>query len=149
VNEVEIRALRATLDAEHQKDLEAIDRVLKLLAERRITASRPLSAPSEVIAPVVADGEQSTLIDAVRRVFEDNPKDRWLVSTVEEQLRKHGFQFDAVKPRNSLHTALNRLQERGVVRVVKRGRGRKPSVYASVLPQEHQTGDDASLNGRH
>jgi hypothetical protein len=144
-----LSALRQRAKVNYERDLEAIERVERLIAVGAgITAesAQHLLATATAAAPVVMNGEiapddpdsQPTLIDAVERMFRTFPNVSLNVGMLEAQLRKAGFVLAAKQPKSSINTAVSRLAERGVIRIVRRGAGRKPSTYRLVLPEVHQ-----------
>lgn len=139
MNKQEVDALKEALKAEYEKDMAAIERVEKMLG-RRGNPGIPIEPSRE---PQESDSE-TTLIDRVKEMFVRSPEKRWTVGALEDQMRADGFHFDAVKPRSSIHTCLTRLEERSMVRIVKRGRGRKPSIY-QYQPPPQDSGPSATV----
>jgi hypothetical protein len=143
-----LSALRRRAKVNYERDLEAIERVERLIAAgAEITAeSAQHLLATATAAPVIMNGEivpddsesQPTLIDAVERAFKTFPSVSLNVSSLETHLRKTGFVLAAKQPKSSINTAVSRLAERGIIRIVRRGTGRKASTYRLVLPEVHQ-----------
>lgn len=127
--------------AEAQKKLEAIAIVERMLAEDA-SLPNPASPPSHANnaddepRTAQADSDESaavsTAIDSVWQCFEPRPEKHWTVAGLETALRSNGFKFVASKPQKTIHTALHRLVKRGLVRIVRKGKGKIPSVYAKA-----------------
>jgi len=134
MNKQDVATLKEALRAEYEKDMEAIERVEILLARRAVPDASAGGLPTNTEDESAVDGDESTLIDAVERAFIRFPQKRWTVGDLENQLQADGFQFKAIKPRSSIHTSLTRLEESSVIRIVKRGKGRKPNIYQYQSP---------------
>jgi hypothetical protein len=102
--------------------------------------------------PLLHKENQGTVIDAVRKTILSSPKQTWPVSEIEQDMRRRNFVFTARDPKSTINTALTRLVDQGEVRIVVRGKGRKPSRYKasdqvearSENPDEAQEKSDAA-----
>lgn len=128
-----IADMRHRAKAAFDQDMESIDRFERLAFSENADTS--LSLPALPVAIENENGEESevTLIDSVAHVFKRFPEQSWNVNTIERQLLSERFVFAAKNPKASINTALSRLAERGIVRISKRGAGRKPNQYRAEI----------------
>ena len=110
---------------ERLKALDVVEAMLPL-EEQRVT---PPDGRTDNAAPEPAFANL-TMIDAVQHLFDLYPNRVWTVTDVERKLREHEFPFTAANVQGSLNTALGRLlHDRHVIEIVRRGSGRRPTVY--------------------
>jgi hypothetical protein len=148
VLESALAALEQRAKLNYQRDLDAITHIRRLIAggatinpesAERLLATATSATPTSAEPNTNADPEsQPTLIDAVESIFRNSPDMSLNVSSLEAQLRGRGFVFAAKQPKSSINTAVARLAERGIIRIVKRGTGRKPSTYRLIVQEVHQ-----------
>jgi hypothetical protein len=88
-----------------------------------------------------------TLIDAVQSIFDHLPDREWTVVSIQRTMADGGFEFGAQNPQGSLNTCLGRLlNDRKTIEIVKRGAGRRPTVYRRIgLPVQSNL---AATNGQ-
>ncbi len=124
----QIASLKQRLKSEYEKNLEAIERVERLLAE---TSDEQVEQPRPVIAEVVREPAPTTptLSGEVENWFRWFPDQTWTVTRLVEKMRERSFEFTSEDPHKSVHTAVWRLEKSGVIRTVARGMGRRPSIY--------------------
>jgi hypothetical protein len=132
--------LRARIQARHDEDWRAFE-----LLNQRLLAPPARIVPLSISEPAEEHSgpDTTTLIGSVERIFQSRPEVVWSVQTLEGQLRKDGFAFEAKNPRSSLNTAVGRLAQRGLIVIHRKGSGRKPHFY-KALP----SGNSAALRGR-
>jgi hypothetical protein len=139
----QIASLKQRLKSEYEKNLEAIERVEKLLA---VTSDPQVQQHQPVIAEV-ADVQAPaptapTLSGEVENWFRWFPDQTWTVKRLVEKMRERAFEFTSEDPHKSVHTAVWRLEKNGVIRTVVRGVGRRPSTY-QLAPNAQNRRDDA------
>ena len=143
----EVTALKESLKADYEKNLEAIERVERLLAERQST---PASA--KVRPGAANDGveDAATLKATVEAAIRDYGNGKWNVNDILARLKSAGYEIQAKDPYKSLHSTIWKLEKDGVVRVVIRGKGRQPNTYQAVMDHADKANEsDLSINGRH
>lgn len=74
---------------------------------------------------------RGTLIETVLRVVNSSNKPVEVNSVVEEMLRM-GFQFAASRPKVAVGIALRKLESKGRIRLLTRGRGSSPNIYTRL-----------------
>ena len=144
MNEQEVRQLKADLDAEHEADLAAIDRVLALFARRAKSAQGTLFPSSAQVAeshnqngagPIPrADASSDSLIEIVRAILKTDPTKVWTVTSLKKEMEAACFKFAAKNAHASLAKALRALHGRQQARLVRRGKGNRPNEYRAALP---------------
>lgn len=140
----QIAFLKQQLKTEYEKNLEAIERVEKLLTA---TSGEQMERRPSVsgIAPKAVQTQESstpTLIGEVENWFRWLPDQTWTVKQLVEKMREKAFEFTSDEPQKSVQTAVWRLEKNGVIRTVVRGAGRRPSTYR-LAEQEIQS----AING--
>jgi hypothetical protein len=141
----EIAKLKTFLASEYERNIEAIERVEKLLLATSTSDSQPLPVP---VSEVVQSEETPTLIGAVEHLFRLSPDQRLTITQLLEKLLEQHFAFGSSDRHKSVHTAVWRLQKGGIIRTVVQGKGRKPSTYQLVsrVAGEHVT--NGAFNSR-
>jgi hypothetical protein len=126
----EIAVLKQSLRAEYEENMAAIERVQRLLERTGLgddASTTHTDTPKVVISHSVED--TPTLSAAIERLFRDLAPTRQTVGNILEKLRARKFPFETDEPHKSVHSAMWKLEKRGVIRTVIRGRGRKQSIY--------------------
>lgn len=123
----------AELDAWFSRKLNSIHEVCELLqdGEGRNTAQKVASSPADE-----AKLTEASLIDAVELAVFSQPGRKWRAEDIHNYLSEHDYPFGAKSPevrRTSINVSLKRLQERGRVAVVRKGRGRRPGLYRAQI----------------
>jgi hypothetical protein len=145
MNKHEITALKQSLKAEYDENMAAIERVQRLLDRAGLGAE---TSTTHTAAPVPISHsveETPTLPAAIERLFRASVPTRQTVGSILEKLREEQFPFETEEPHKSVHSAMWKLEKRGVIRTVVRGRGRRQSVY-ELTPENIAT---VTLNGSH
>jgi len=139
----EVAALKESLKADYQKNIEAIERVERLLAERQPTVT---AKPEKSSANDVEDA--ATLKAAVEMAIRDYGDGKWKIGDILAHLKSAGHVFQAEDPYKSLHSTIWKLEKDGAVRVVIRGKGRQPNTYQAILDAYKPHDSEASMNGK-
>jgi hypothetical protein len=131
------------------EEIAAIDRVLGIAEEYaaapvHVSAVLPLPLlKAEPPSPKPATETESSIIDAVEKIFRADPHTAWNVRSLHRKLTADGFSFQAKNPKATIKTALTRLEtKRRTIRVVQPGSGRRPTQY-KIVPFAKE-----SANGR-
>jgi hypothetical protein len=153
----------AALKEELLKDMEALERVERLMAakngllsrpdDRQLTLPiRPLTARREATDKAVDSAEEDadqpvlSLRGKIEEAVNTNPEMRWTTQKVLAHLQAIGFPLRAQKPIYSVGQALQKLAEGKKIRIVRRGVGSAPNIYkgiASAQNQDSQTEGDS------
>jgi hypothetical protein len=150
------------LKEELRKDLEALERVERLMAAKNSSLSRPddrqLALPINGIptkqdaidtAEEDADNAPSTsLRGKIAEVINSDPNARWTTQRVLAHLQELHFPLKAQKPIYSVGQSLNGLAKRGMIRLVRKGTGSEPNIYKGKIPVGQPSGaEDHSQGG--
>jgi hypothetical protein len=138
MNKSEVAALEKRISEEYKKKLEAIRLVQEMLSEQSVQ-SPEISAPSAQKAiPSLAinagedkyeEGEEISVIGAIRSLFAADEHKSWTVSTIETALRESKVPVKAKNPKTTINTSIMKLCKKGFIRVVRKGSGRIPNRY--------------------
>ena len=148
MNKREVEELKASLRADFEKDMAAIERVEAMLERGKIPNQAVfVPTPAKTYASIAAN-DTPTLVDAIVDLFkESGVTTTQTVGSILQRLLAQQFHFETDEPHKSVHSAMWKLEKRGILRTVFRGRGRKQSVYQLATPREDETA--ATLNGIH
>lgn len=135
VNEREVLRLRAQLDAEYKKRVEAIDLVLQMLRSPNglfpITATQP-TPPAKSQPKTVSNTEREPrvrgMLKATRNILNDLPE-TFTSFQVRDALELARPEFKGRVKLDSLRGVLNTLAVEGYVEQIAAGAGPKPALY--------------------
>jgi hypothetical protein len=149
----EIRLLKEEL----RKDLEAIERVERLMAAKNSPRPAdehqlPPGAEPAVAGQEPDDSEDFTeaprdsLRGTIERIVNTDTTTRWTTQKVLARLKELNFNLRAKKPIYSVGQSLNILATRGRIRVARRGAGSAPNIYKGIerTPAAAGQGGDAT-----
>jgi hypothetical protein len=126
----EVAALEERIRAEYEEKLRAIKIVRSLLSETQPVGSalKPTGGKENLVDLSLHEENGETLIGKIQELFqrEDQP---WTVPMIEKALRAAGFSLTARRPAASIASSIHKLKARGVVKLVKKGSGRRPNRY--------------------
>jgi hypothetical protein len=134
LSQEQLDEMRAKIDSEYQKDIEALARLSRFLPSS--VAPPVMSSPAPVTAALVdaadtvdAEHTSESLIDAVYRIVTSH--DRSFNSrTVYYALHEEGYPLpDRHQAMATIGTSLAKLTTRHRIRLTRRGKGRQPNVY--------------------
>ena len=132
----ELEAIRANMEEEHRKNMDALDRVMRFSfpnAVPRAISQLPLILPAEKMdraAPNHADSTNApSIIDAIRLVFIENPSRMFTTKLMMEELKQRRVELKAQSPLVTISVALKKLVDRDVIYIVRRGNGKDPHWY--------------------
>lgn len=152
----------AALKEELRKDLEALERVEKLLASKNGSLSRP--DERQYPLPIRSNGrttEETTEDDldgapvtslrgTIDQIINADPNIKWTTQKVLNHLQSIQYPLRAQKPIYSVGQALQILAGNDRIRLVRRGTGSAPNIYKGKLPagppanaEDHSGGDIA------
>jgi hypothetical protein len=132
----------AALKDELRRDLDAVERVERMLAFKNGSLMKPNGngkqstvAPLNLDETVAPDDEYDTdapvdsLRGTVERIVNSDPNERWTTAKVLQRLIETKFDLRAAKPIYSVGQSLNVLVKKGRIRLVRKGAGSAPNVY--------------------
>lgn len=132
------------MEEEHRKDREALLRLKRFLDLGEQTSV--ITIHREEDSSNVDD--TPTIISKVESVFADDFTRKWTVPTMIAHLRHEGFPLVAQKPEATMGQVFARLQQRGVIRLVRRGAGRRPNIFKAVAQTKEEEKSEASQSER-
>ena len=137
----------AALREELRKDLEALERVERLMAAKNGSLSRsddrqmalPINNRSRILDVDSAEEDavnapSMSLRGKIAEVINSDPNVRWTTQRVLAHLQDTHFPLKAQKPIYSVGQSLNSLAKRGNIRLVRKGTGSEPNIYKGKLP---------------
>lgn len=136
----------ASLREELRKDLEALERVERLMAAKNGSLSRPddrqMALPINKSRVLDVDSAEEDADNApgislrgkIAEVINADPNVRWTTQRVLAHLQNTHFPLKAQKPIFSVGQSLNSLVKRGNIRLVRKGTGSAPNIYKGKLP---------------
>jgi hypothetical protein len=137
LDEEQLKNLKADL----RRDLDAIERVEKLMAFKNGSLSPPVderqySLPVAVPMPAGSDDIEEaparSLIDTIDYLLNSDISVRWTTGRVLAHLEKVGNPSKAANPIYSVGQAMQKLVDRGRLKVIRRGAGSAPNIYRGV-----------------
>lgn len=154
----------AALKEELLKDMEALERVERLIAAKNGSLSRPDERQYQLpISPkpqadldidsFEEDEENSTGISIrgkIAEIMNSDPSVRWTTQRVLFHLQAIEFPLKAKKPIYSIGQSLNSLVKQGRIRLIRKGSGSEPNIYKgkamdavgeSGKPEDHSKED--------
>ncbi len=138
-----------SLEQELRRDLEAIERVKRMMAFKNNNppAQRAEeSKPSKIVGLFELDGADETmqpeegvsLRGTIEAIMNADPSLRWTVQKMVQRLKDSGFELKAQKPVFSVGQAMKKLADKGRVRLAVKGVGSAPHVYQGFAKREEQ-----------
>lgn len=132
-----------------KRDLEALERVERIIAAKDAVISKPdeRQIPLPIRSVVPADDELdetpvTSLRGTIAATINSNPTVRWTTSKMLSHLQNTGFPLKAKKPIYSVGQTMQILAEQGKIKLVRRGAGSAPNIYRGIeKPQEQTSGD--------
>ena len=135
----QLAQMRAQIESEYRKDLEALERVARFLP--KTPAARPVPPPpaeaAATPAPVPAVEEQEdSQIEAMLSLVTSNFNRTYTAREVFNELRRLRVPLSANEKQAlaTVGTSLQKLSKRGKIRCNRKGKGRKPSIYQGYPP---------------
>lgn len=135
------------LEEELRRDLEAIVRVRKMMAIKNGALGKPASNENQLTlipttAAFVSGSENAEDMDApatsirgmIVQTMNASPLTRWTTAKMLAHLQSINFPLEAKKPIYTIGQSMQKLAERGDIRLLKRGLGNRPNIYAGKEP---------------
>lgn len=130
----------ASLEEDLRKDLEAISRVKQILALKNGSLSRPddrqirlpirIQEPDDPLdADDVEEARSDSLVGTIERIINSDLNVRWTTAKMLTRLQSLKFPLKAKKPIYSVGQSMQKLEEKGKIRIVRRGTGSAPNIY--------------------
>jgi hypothetical protein len=151
--DIEARKIIA-LKEELRRDLEAIERVERLMAFKNGSLTPP--DDRQAILPINVsvgdklglededDGRANSLKGVIETTVNADVNVRWTTQKMLAHLQQTGFNLRAKKPIYSVGQAMSKLAESGKIRIVRHGAGNQPNIYKgkqTEAPAKEQGGD--------
>lgn len=132
--DTEAKKLIALKD-ELRKDMEALERVERLMASKNGSLSRPDSR--QITLPVMdlileeedAEAPANSLRGTIEQIVNADTTTRWTTQKVLVRLQELRYPLRAQKPIYSVGQCLNILVKRGSIRLARKGAGNAPNIY--------------------
>lgn len=148
----------ASLEEELRRDLDAIARVKELMARKRPPDSRQYALPIPISDKAKdsiddLDAPAQSLRGTIENMINADPEARWTTQKVLAHLQQTGFPLKAQKPIYSVGQALQKLVDKGSIRIVRKGIGSQPNIYKALAvarqdeTEDHSGGDKVNLAG--
>ena len=133
----------AAVEDELREDLEAFARVRRVLASRNGSPSSASRIAEAALASNPDDLDEApirSLRGTVEQTVNSSPMTKWTTQKVLFEMQRNGFHFKAEKPIYSVGQALQKLVQKGKIRLVRKGAGSAPNVYRAGTDNESRTG---------
>lgn len=143
LDERQIAEMERRMREEHQKDLEALERLKKYLpsesakngAPTRIPASRiPASRIPRKVRAVGGGGRTGLTKEVLAIITEGEQGRQWTRGDIKQELDRRGFAIRAKDDIAAVNQALKSLVARGEIQLLEQGSGSRPSVYVAIKP---------------
>ncbi len=140
-----------TLKEELRKDLEALERVERLMAAKNGSAA-PVSENQLPLLQVSeadefdSEAPASSLRGTIEQIVNGDPSSRWTTQKVLARLKEMKYDLRAKQPIYSVGQTLNVLVKKGRIRLARKGAGSAPNIYKAKVqdvPRGAQGGDIA------
>jgi|ERR1035438_2166422 hypothetical protein len=136
--DAEVQKLTA-LEEELRRDLEAITRVRQIMALKNGSLSKPDDRQIPLLMNLPAADPQAdddldeeradSLIGTIDKTINSDPNIRWTTTKMLAHLQSIQYPLKAQKPIYSVGQTMKKLEEKGRIRVVRRGSGSAPNIY--------------------
>jgi hypothetical protein len=143
----------AALEADLRRDLEAIERVRRLMAFKNgslpPTDTRQYTLPGAISDEPDEDldgADTTSLTGKINQLVNSDPNMRWTTPRMLSHLQQIGFPLHAKKPIYSVGQTMQKLAARGDIRIVKRGSGSSPNIYKGKVVAANE-GESHSPSG--
>jgi hypothetical protein len=145
-------AMQKEMEDEHRRDREAFDRMRRFVkpatpvTAASVTPKPAVPSPASTAAvPIRSTSEledEDSLIGSVLDVIRARPSTSMHRNTVYREMKAKGFVFahGEVQGLASVGVALSKLAARQVIRRVRKGAGRMPSLYRAVVERSEPEG---------
>jgi phage I-like protein len=133
----QLEQIRASMEAEHRKNMEALERVIGFLPTGANAATvKTAPTPAHNSSERAPESDEESQIDAMYALLTEDFTHQYTSRKVINALRAKGVALAAEDKQAlaTVGTSLNKLYKRGRIRRVKRGKGRQPSIYQGVAP---------------
>ena len=137
------------LKDELRKDLEALERVERLMAakngslaiadERKVVVPISLSVDDSINLEDEDDNPASSLKGTIENIVNADISVRWTNQKMLAHMQQTGFKFRAKKPIYSVGQAMTQLADTGKIRIVRRGVGNQPNIYKGKPAEQPST----------
>lgn len=146
----------ATLEEDLKRDLDAIQRVRKLISFKNgALSSEPKDDPRQRIIPLevraddtfqMSDDSESvprapSLRGTIESIINSDPSVRWTTQKMLAYLQKTGYDLKAQKPVYSIGQALQKLVDADRIRIIQRGAGSSPNIYKGKVAKAQEEGE--------
>ena len=132
-----------SLERELEADLEAVRTIRRLAAERNWVVSinkngsatvqaegRVTLAPIATAATGVSSPPNGERESAIVAICAADPQRAWTAPQLLQELRERGHDLPGGRPAAAVRRACDDLAEKGIIVVIERGSGRRPTLYA-------------------
>lgn len=128
--------MRASIETEYQKDMEALQRLSRFLPNKGEEVAPGAETPAvESAAESENLGVAESQIDAVYRVVSKNYERNLTSRDVFKMLADEGFPMDDRKQAlATIGTSLTKLATRGRIRLIRKGKGRQANIFRGHVP---------------
>lgn len=135
MNAQQLAAMERAMEDEHRKDREALQRLKRFLPNGNTTPveSAPVATFEE--SDLQASQPPLTVSEKVTSLMQADYTVSWDSAKLIQSLRAEGYIPKAKKPRGTVNRILRVLKSRGVIRLVRRGKGVSSSLYRAVEKQ--------------
>jgi hypothetical protein len=127
--------MRSRIESEYRKDMEALQRLARFLPGGPPVAAAA-ATPAIRAASEAEEESEETQIDVMLAILTKNFGRTYTVREVYDELRRQrvAMNSDEAQALRTTGNAMIRLAKRRRIRVVRRGKGRQPTVYQGVPP---------------
>jgi hypothetical protein len=164
--DLEAKKIQA-LKEELRRDLEAIERVERLMAskngspkdERQVIMPLTLSISDTIGVQddEENDGQAVSLKGTIESTINSDLSVKWTNQKMLAHLEKTGFPLRAKKPIYSIGQAMQKLSDSGAIKLVRKGMGNQPNIYRgkpkeqpvnTEVPSENEQGGQIGMESR-
>lgn len=137
VTEQMIEELERAMLTEHRRELEALNLLKKRYANSK-NGHSPVVAGAVAASPLGGypiDNDvplPMTMVERVSQIVRGHPEVSWDAPKMVNVFKSSGIPLKAERPLSTFNRIFRKLQKRGVVRLVRRGKGTGPNVYRAV-----------------
>ena len=131
---------------EHRRELEALNLLKKRYANSKNGHSPMVAAAVEAVSssPGAYPLEDNiplpmTMLDRVSQIVRGHPEVPWDAPKMVNVFRSSGIPLRAERPLSTFNRIFRKLQKRGIVRLVRRGKGTGPNVYRAVATATNES----------
>src|SRR5437016_459404 len=123
LNRAQLEEIRTAMETEHQRDRDALERLMRFLPTNGASPQFEAHAGSAATTTYGPSERPVSILGGIEWILESHPTRTWTVRKIHDELLKRGYRLEAKNPIATIGVAIKKLCDRNHVGVVRRGSG--------------------------